>query len=183
MSEQVGVYRFRLSQTRYKNGAFFWSVIFEGQEIVAFDGRFMREEGNRVTPTKNGFRLPAEKFDHLRQALIGDLRTLEDTVLVENRSFKLYVRYVNDKYGEGIDFRKYRMGENYQGWDRSGIRMKLEDVVTLRDLLSGFDPLRVDQAQNCFAGKELDSRKGHGRVPNEVHDKTVNPVLDKLLGD
>lgn len=181
MTQQIGLYRFKLAQKRYKDGAFYWSAILDGQQARAFDGRFMLEEGAKLTPTKNGFRIPSEKLADLKKALGGDLRDLEDILIVVNKSFQLHLRYLNDKYGEGIDFRKFRTTDKYHGWDKSGIRMQLEDVATLQDWLSDFHPDEIDPSKDLFAGRDLGNRDHDKGDQESVQQETLNPTIKQLL--
>ena len=181
MTNQVGLYSFKLTQKRYQEGAFYLSVILDRGLAKALDGRFYVEEGHELAPTKNGFRIPIEKLEDFRKVLSGDLRSLDDAVLIKNKSFHFHVRYLNDKYGEAIDFRKYKTSDKYTGWDRSGIRMKLEDVLTMRDLLASFDPQAIDPAGNIFAGKVF-KRKEHDKGSGHSSEETaVSPAIKKLL--
>ena len=181
MTDQIGLYSFKLTQKRYQEGAFYLSVILVGEQAKALDGRFYVEEGNELTPTKNGFRIPLEILEDFKKVLAGDLRAIDDRVLIKNKSFHFHVRYLNDKYGEAIDFRKYKTTNKYTGWDRSGIRMKLEDVVTIRDWLAGFDSQAIDPADNIFVGKVF-RRKEHDKGSDHGAEETaVSSAIKDLL--
>lgn len=181
MTTQIGLYSFKLTQKRYQEGTFYLSVILVREQAKALDGRFYIEEGRELAPTKNGFRLPLEILEDFKNVLAGDLRAIDDTVLVENKSFHFHVRYLNDKYGEAIDFRKYKTTEKYTGWDRSGIRMKLEDVVTMRDWLTGFDPQEIDPADNLFADKVIRRKEPDIGSDHGADESAISPAIKKLL--
>ena len=181
MTEQIGLHKFKLTQKRYKDGAFYLSVVLDGEQVKALDGRFFVEEGNELTPTKNGFRIPIEKLDAFGKALSGDLREIDDTVLFENKSFRFHIRYLNDKYGEGIDFRKYKTTDKYTGWDRSGVRMKLEDVVSMRNRLNDFDHREVASSNNLFSGKDLGRKKHDKGADAETAKAEVSPAIKEIL--
>ena len=181
MTGQIGLYRCVLTQSRYKGGAFYLSAIIANGELTAIDGRFVLEDGEDLTPTKNGFRIPVEKIDSLRQAISLDLREVADTVILKNNTLRLHVRYINDKYGEGIDFRKYKTTEKYTGWDRSGIRMKLEDAQKIRKWLDGLDPATVLSNPDLFAGKNY-GRKALEKEEGLTNDYfRVNPILKCIV--
>lgn len=180
MTDQIGLHKFKLSQKRYEKGRFYLSLVLDNGQVQAFDGRFVLEEGGGGTPTKNGFRLPIDKLDEFKKALANDLRELDDILLFKNNSFSFHIRYVNDKYGEGVDFRKYKTSEKYTGWARSGIRMKLEDVVTLRDWLSNFDPREV--RRDNAAPEQAFARKADNELTDrDIEDSVINPTIRKLL--
>ena len=41
MAELVGLYKIKLSQTRYENGHFYLSIVRDGGKVIALDGRFV----------------------------------------------------------------------------------------------------------------------------------------------
>ena len=181
MTEQIGLHKFKLTQKRYKDGAFYLSVVLDGEQVKALDGRFFVEEGNELTPTKNGFRIPIEKLDAFGKALSGDLREIDDTVLFENKSFRFHIRYLNDKYGEAIDLRKYKTTNKYSGWDRSGVRLKFEDVATMRDWLSDFDTRKVASSCNLFLGKDIGRKKNDDGTDSTTANMEVSPAIKEIL--
>ncbi len=181
MTEQIGLYKFKLTQKRYEAGAFYISVVTDGENAVALDGRFFLEEGNKLAPTRSGFRLPIEKLNDFAKALDGDLRQIDDIVLFENQSFQFHIRYLNDKYGEGVDLRKYKTTEKYTGWDKSGLRMKLEDVVIIHNWLNDFDIQAVKLSSNIFSGKDIGGEerdRGNDRMNSKAE---VNPAMKAIL--
>jgi hypothetical protein len=155
MTEQIGLHKFRLTQKQYEAGSFYLSIILDGEQVRAFDARFFVEEGNKLIPTKKGFRIPLENLNDLNKVLSGDLREIADVVLFENKSFQFRMRYINDKYGEGIDFRKFKTTAKYTGWAKSGLRMKLEDVATVHDWLSDINPQEMRIDRDIFSGKNI----------------------------
>jgi len=181
MTDQIGLIKFKLSQRRYEGGEFYISAIRSAGELKALDGRFILQNGNALTPTKNGFRIPLEKLSGLNHILAGDHREIGDQLLFENKSFRFHVRYVNDKYGEGIDFRKFKTTDKYTGWDRSGIRMKLEDVTELRDSLRKLNPDEICAVQDLFAGKDFGRSAAAEKNEAAGDDVAVNPDIEKLL--
>jgi hypothetical protein len=178
---QIGLHSFKLTQKRYEHGSFYLSLIIDGEEVKAFDGRFYLEDGNKLTPTKRGFRIPLEKLDEFYTALSGDLREIGDLILFENKSFKFHVRYLNDKYGEGIDIRKYKTTKKYSGWDKSGIRMKLEDVEAVHRWLTDFEHTDVDPSMNIFFGKEISGKNKASEKAKRSAKPGVNPILKDIL--
>jgi len=181
MTEQIGLHKFILAQKRFSNGAFYLAVVLYDEKLKALDARFYLEDGFDLVPTKNGFRIPIEKLEEFKKLLKQDLRNFEDIELFKNNSFSFHVRYLNDKYGEGIDFRKYKTVKKYTGWDRSGIRMKLEDVSSMRSWLESFDQKNAKDSKDLFEGKGI----GHASEEKQRNIGTanadVNPAIKKIL--
>lgn len=179
---QIAVSRFKLEQRRYKNGSFFVSVTIDDGNLIALDGRYFVEEGESLIPTKNGFRIPAAHLEQFKKTLSHDPKEIGDMELFESQAFKFFVRYVDDKYGRGVDFRKYRTGEKYTGWDRAGIRMTLPDSMKLADYLKSTDFTNIDTSKNLFLGKEISSKKSAERGENNKSKLSeINPILRELL--
>ena len=109
------------------------------------------------------------------------LREIGDIVLFDNDAFRFHVRYVNDKYGEGIDFRKYRTIKKYTGWDRAGLRMKLEDVKAMADWLNDFRANEVGQLSGIFSSKDIIKRDNDQDDARDSSRSLVNPIISEII--
>lgn len=181
MNEQIGLFRINLSQKRFKRGAFYLSAIMRDAEFVALDGRFYIENSKGLQPTRSGFRVPSEQVEHFKDVFQKDLREIGDIVLFDNNAFRFHVRYVNDKYGEGIDFRKYRTTKKYTGWDRAGLRMKLEDVKAMADWLNGFRANELSQLSGIFSSKDIIKRDNDQDDARDTSRLLVNPIISEII--
>jgi hypothetical protein len=181
MIRQVGLRKFKLSQSQYKGGAFYFSAIQDGDQIRALDGRFFIEDGGELKPTKKGFRIPIDQVDGFKKALCGDLRGLSEAVLFKYKSFRFHIRYVNDKYGEGIDFRKYATTDLYTGWDKAGIRIKIEDVVAMREWLTDFSPSKVATEEAELFILDAVRKESKSGAHSDIEKPHVSPDIEKLL--
>lgn len=48
MTEQIGIHKFKLTQQRYKHGAFYLSVVLDGGQVKVLDSRFFVEKGDEL---------------------------------------------------------------------------------------------------------------------------------------
>lgn len=151
---------FPLPQGRFKNGQFYVSVCSTGGEPIGIDIRFFVEEGDDLTPTKIGFRLPQDGVAPLLNALAPNPTEIGDIVCIELPNRRFHIRYVNDKYGESVDYRWYQTTDKFEGWTRSGFRVPTDVYQEFRQLLIESNLLSPDSLSkpDLLEGKNIISK-------------------------
>ena len=151
---------FPLPQGRFKNGQFYVSVCSTGGEPIGIDIRFFVEEGDDLTPTKSGFRLPQDGVAPLLNALAPNPTEIGDIVCIELPNRRFHIRYVNDKYGESVDYRWYQTTDKFEGWTRSGFRVPTDVYQEFRQLLIESNLLSPDSLSkpDLLEGKNIISK-------------------------
>lgn len=119
--------RMELQQKRFRKGALYVSAIVSDKSVVSIDCRYFVEEGNEVRATKFGIRVHCQHFEAFRKVLDSNPTEVEQHKLGSWQTRKLMARRCDDRYGKGIDFRYYRFGDGYEGWERRGIRLTDDD--------------------------------------------------------
>ena len=149
--KQHAFIKIKLSQSRYKKGYFYVSLVFdELQEIEAMDFRYFVDDGEVFTPTKIGFRVKKELFDLFLPGILKDSTGI-NIACCKDGNQELHIRHVIDSYGEGVDVRYFVSSDNYSGWSGKGVRFLVEDYKILQQEIQLF----VDSGFNYLAGSDL----------------------------
>ena len=166
----TGLHRIVLSQRRFKSGALYVSGIHTRGDLEAVDVRYFVEEGARLTPTRQGFRIRADNLAGFAKVLETQDCKLVDTELWRGATRRLIARYCKDEYGTGVDIRYFSDSVRYKGWEPRGIRLQLEDFLKLRATLldSGVIGGHIDPKADLFKGREIVVRP---RKPREEVDQ------------
>jgi hypothetical protein len=185
---------FELPQGRFKNGRFFVSLCIVDDNQIGIDIRYFVEEDADLTPTPIGFRLPQSGVTPLLNALTDDPRLIGDVICIEHPNRRFHIRYLNDKYGESVDYRWYQTTEKYEGWTKKGFRVPTSVYSEFRQLLTESDLLSFDLSSrpDLFEGKNIVSKskepKGSQNKKREsanalpfARKPYVNEVLEELL--
>lgn len=166
--EVIGLYRIVLSQRRFRSGALYVTGIHAHGVLQAIDIRYFVEEGNRLIPTRQGFRIHADRFSMFRTVLRTreiDLEQAEEAELWRGTARRLIARHCDDEYGNGVDIRYFSESSRYKGWEPRGIRLRLEDFSRLRATLldSGVVDGCISLKTDLFSGKEIIGRSSKRR--------------------
>jgi len=166
---------FPLPQGRFKNGQFYVSVCSTGGEPIGIDIRFFVEEGDDLTPTKIGFRLPQDGVAPLLNALAPNPTEIGDIVCIELPNRRFHIRYVNDNYGEGVDYRWYQTTDKYEGWTKSGFRVPTDVYPEFRQLLIESNLLSPDclSKPDLLEGKNIISKSKRSGAPSGTGSNTT----------
>lgn len=189
-SDVVGLASMRLSQSRYKKGQLYVSIVLKAAKIVAYDVRFFVEDGGCLYPTRSGFRVPVDRMEEFRRVLgIGDHEKIVRVPIADMEGRALLVNYCNDKYGEGMDVRYYVETKRYTGWDKRGVRFVLDDWRALGQIIAGIGEGMLNSGEtNLFKGRPIKkferSRSGTrttGGAKNRSEQDTTERVHDDIL--
>ena len=195
----IGLARFKPSQHKYKDGYVYISVIVTEGELRALDVRYFLEKENELTPTRNGYRIPAESIANCVKILLTSPSSILDEVCHHTKSREIHARYVDDKYGEAIDVRYYKKARDYTGWEKRGLRLRIQDYMEFQKLLGmiDFNNVKVTGGVNFFSGKTIvDPKKkskrardipgnkgGDGRTCRKaVGNAYINEALQEIIG-
>lgn len=187
-SQVTGVHRIVLRQRRFRAGALYVSGIHENGNLEAIDVRYFVEDGLRLIPTRQGFRVRADNLTGFAKVL----RTLDckllDAELWRSPTRRLIARYCEDEYGTGVDIRYFSDSPRYTGWEPRGVRLQVEDFQKLQATLLSSEVIvgRIDPKVDLFDGKSItasarkprengaDQRREEGGIP------ALFPVNDAL---
>lgn len=166
----TGVYRIVLRQRRFRAGALYVSGIHANGDLEAIDVRYFVEDGSRLIPTRQGFRVRADNLTGFAKVLRTQDCKLLDADLWRGPTRRLIARYCEDEYGTGVDVRYFSESPRYTGWEPRGVRLQLEDYQKLQEtLLSSAVILgRIDPKVDLFDGKEI---AASARKPRERGDQ------------
>lgn len=182
----VALCRLTLAQKRFKAGALYISCIHTGKALNAIDVRFFVEDQQSLIPTKQGFRVPADRLQSLRSALEAKTIPSDGVEVASTANRRLLIRSCDDEYGPGVDVRYFSDSARYVGWEPRGIRFRPEDFERLRTTLLATDFRKggVIHGADLFAGKIIRSRseaptgaKATRRESTLARDPSINQAL------
>ena len=196
--KQVGIAKVSLSQRKYQDGGLYLSQVMEDGMFVALDVRFFHEDGNALRPTRAGFRVPAASLAEMFHVLLSNATDIDHTLWSDDRR-KLLARYVDDEYGQALDIRYYLTGHGYKGWEKRGIRLRLEDFQRLQFTLRESKEYlgNADGTEDLFQGKvigtewkkqgskvkeKLSVRKSERNGTGRGATGFINEYIKKLIG-
>lgn len=197
-SRVTGLCRIPLSQRRFRSGALYVSSIHNGADLAAIDVRYFVEDANRLVPTRQGFRIPADKLVALGNMLRTQETELGGVELSRCATRRLLARYCDDKYGSAIDIRYFSDSPRYKGWEPRGIRLQLGDFLKLRSVLlaTGIADGQIKPTHDLFGEKEIaagtSSSRERGRGTAGAREDadarklvtlTINDALRAYIGD
>lgn len=133
-SAQRAIARVTLSQRKYEDGALYLSQVIGDEDVLALDVRFFHEDGDKLRPTRAGFRIPGGGIAEACRILLSEPSSINDVMWSDDRR-QLFARYVDDEYGQALDIRYYSSEGSYIGWEKRGIRFRLEDFARLQTVL------------------------------------------------
>lgn len=194
----IGLARFKPSQHKYKDGYVYISVMITEGELRALDIRYFLEKENELTPTRNGYRIPAESIANCVKILLAKPPSILDEVCHYTKSREIHARYVDDKYGEAIDVRYYKKANDYTGWEKRGLRLRIQDYMEFQKLLGmiDFNNIKISGDANLFNGKTIvdtnkkskrardipGKKEGYGRTSrNAVSNVYINEALQEII--
>lgn len=197
-STQVAIGRVPLSQKKYRDGALYLSQVIQDKEVRALDVRFFHEDGDKLRPTRAGFRIPVGGIDEAYRILLSETSSMNDVVWSDERR-QLFARYVDDEYGQALDIRYYAIKGSYVGWEKRGIRFRLEDFFRLQAALREVEGvlLKAQVHPDLFGERiietQRDAPKASRRDPGAKKKKRrvdkqreapgfINDVIKKLIG-
>ncbi|WP_427500891.1 hypothetical protein ACQE3E_17665 [Methylomonas sp. MED-D] len=182
-TETIGVAKFKLSQKKYENGSFYISKIYEEDICASIDARYFIETSSTLTPTKYGFRIPADYIDHFLEIINDNVCDLNDKVCAFIGDRRILIGYRADRFGEGVDIRYFRESPEYTGWEKSGIRLLLNDFIKAKECFNNISAKeKPSEEDNLFNDKQI-SKSTEFNVPNKASNEPVfvNEYLQGIL--
>jgi len=182
-----GCHRLKLSQQRFSKGRLYISLIEESNTIESLDVRY------KGTPTRTGFRVSKESFPHFLKILKLAPQDIGNRVLWRNNdnTRSLRVRFCDDNYGKGVDFRYFKDTPQYTGWEKRGIRITLENYDELKNSIFRLEmdkgvipkvPNLFDNLQIVTDDKATKGRREKKKVNKEIPtDAFVNSEIVDFL--
>lgn len=179
--ETIGVTKFKLSQKKYENGSFYISKIYEEDICTSIDARYFIETDSALTPTKYGFRVPAEYIEHFLEIINDNLCDLNDKVCAFIGDRRILIGYRSDRFGEGVDIRYFRESPEYTGWEKSGIRLSLNDFIKVKKCFNDISQKeKPSEEYNLFNDKQI-SKSTEFNAPKKTSGEPVF-LNEYLLG-
>jgi hypothetical protein len=151
-----GFDRIKLSQSKFKNGNVYLSILLKNLEIEYLDIRFFIQKENYLSPTKQGFRIPSLNLEEFYTIIQQDPKEIGECEIYSTGSRSLRFSYSSD-YGDGINFRYFKDDENYSGWEKRGIRVLIKDFDSLKAKLLSFrnKKFNTEGMKNYFEDFEI----------------------------
>lgn len=186
----VGWLSMALSQKKYARGRLYILGLMNKQQVEALDVRYFIESDGDITPTRQGFRVRTQHFPALLRCLKEAPEMIGERVLWQGKLRSLTVRYCDDEYGKGVDFRYRAHNEKYTGWERRGLRLTLADFFKLRDglIALGFPMQKAPPMPDLISNRHIISNRsqkpsfsGEKKLDKNQRSDYINSVLLTFL--
>lgn len=178
----IGLSAFKPRQKKFQDGRVFLSVLAEGDKVLALDVRFFREDGNKLTPTRNGFRIPSQSIGSAGGVFKKKLQEIDDVIHVTTKR-EIHARFVDDKYGQAVDIRYYKKTDDYTGWEKRGLRLRSEDFEEFVRLLEEAELVNGcwRQQNNLFQDREIVDPKKFGSKEQAREPRAISSSRPSAL--
>jgi hypothetical protein len=178
----------KLEQKRYKDGLFIVSQLADNGKVTALDARYFVEETAGFVPTRQGFRVYPDMFGEVIRLLRCNPRDVSLFVLRKVKQRTLFCSFCDDKYGTGMDFRYYKHTPDFEGPERRGIRLTLNDFERLKSALTESEAWRTskESTSDLFQTKPIlvpkaNTETATAPVVSHSGDAFVDPGITSLI--